>query len=225
VRAALERSGGSALRQRRNSPGGSAQSVRSASAAIRAPSRRQPGPRCARRDLRAPAAPVASISIRSGVAIGSQSGSSSADASEFIVHLFALAPEAGGLSESDIGKVKKEGQKATVTVNAASGEEVAAHVSSIVLSSSDGGSAGGTAALTLQRRRGQLRSSSRSIRRPTASRRHERDGLHRHLQASGVMVPGGRCALSPVTLVSNGGRDAARRDKRRGRQHDGREAG
>ena len=49
------------------------------------------------------------------------------------------------LSESDIGKVKV-GQAATVTVNAASGEEFAAHVTHIgVLSSSSSGGSSSSA--------------------------------------------------------------------------------
>ena len=51
------------------------------------------------------------------------------------------------LSESDIGKVKV-GQTATVTVNAASGEEVAARVTDIGVLSSSSGSGAGTSAVS-----------------------------------------------------------------------------
>ena len=66
------------------------------------------------------------------------------------------------LSESDIGSVKV-GQPATVTVNAASGEEFAARVTDIgVLSSSSGSGS--------QQRRQLPGDARRSTRRPRASR-------------------------------------------------------
>jgi multidrug efflux pump subunit AcrA (membrane-fusion protein) len=119
--------------------GGSTQSVASAQAQVDSADLALSEAQDALADtrLRAPmAGTVASISGAVGDTAGSgQSGDSS---SVFIV-LAALSKLKldVSLSESDIGKVKA-GQSATVTINAASGEKVAGHVTSVgVLANSD----------------------------------------------------------------------------------------
>jgi RND family efflux transporter MFP subunit len=86
-------------------------------------------------ELRAPiSGTVAEVNGAVGDAVGSSSAS---DSSAFVVlaNLHRLKLQVA-LSESDIGKVRK-GQSATVTINAASGEKVAAHVTSVgILASS-----------------------------------------------------------------------------------------
>jgi multidrug efflux pump subunit AcrA (membrane-fusion protein) len=85
--------------------------------------------------LRAPmAGTVASISG----AAGDTAGASPETAFVVLAQLSKLKLEVA-LSESDIGKVKV-GQSATVTVNAASGEQVAAHVTSVGVLSSESSS-------------------------------------------------------------------------------------
>ena len=87
--------------------------------------------------LRAPMAGTV-VSVSAGV------GDTPEAATAFIVlaQLSKLKLEVG-LSESDIGKVKV-GQAATVTVNAASGEDVGGHVTSVGVLASDSSSSGET---------------------------------------------------------------------------------
>jgi hypothetical protein len=107
-----------------------------------------------------------------------------------------------GLSESDIGKVKV-GQAATITVNAASGEQVAGKVESIgVLASSS--STGTTSAVSYpvtivltQTTSGLRTGMSASADIVTA-------------QASGVVVPNQALQGSTVTVVRNGKRSTQR---------------
>jgi hypothetical protein len=99
------------------------------------------------------------------------------------------------LTESDIGKVKN-GQPATVTVNAANGEEFAAHVSSIgVLSSSSGGGAVSyPVTLTLDQTGSKLKAGMSATADIITS------------QSSGVVVPNQALQGSSVTVDRNGKR-------------------
>jgi multidrug efflux pump subunit AcrA (membrane-fusion protein) len=134
--------------------GGSAQSVESAQAAVDSALLALDDAENALDDtiVRSPmAGTVASISGSVGDTAGSssQSGGDTTSSSAFLVlaQLSRLKLEVG-LSESDIGKVKV-GQSATVTVNAASGEDVAAHVTSVgVLASDDSAGTTGSSAVS-----------------------------------------------------------------------------
>jgi multidrug efflux pump subunit AcrA (membrane-fusion protein) len=139
-------SGGSA-----SGSGGSAQSVESAQAAVDTALLALDDAEDALDDtvLRAPlTGTVASISGSVGDTAGSSqsggastgTGTATTSSTAFLVlaQLSRLKLEVG-LSESDIGKVKV-GQSATVTVNAASGEDVAAHVTSVGVLASDSSS-------------------------------------------------------------------------------------
>jgi hypothetical protein len=101
------------------------------------------------------------------------------------------------LSESDINSVKV-GQQATVTVNAASGEEVAGKVVEIGVLSSSSSSSGTSSAVSYpvtialtQTTRGLRAGMSATADIVTA-------------QASGVVVPSGALQGSSVTVVKNG---------------------
>jgi hypothetical protein len=101
------------------------------------------------------------------------------------------------LSESDINSVKV-GQQATVTVNAASGEEVAGKVIDIGVLSSSSSSSGTASAVSYpvtialtQTTRGLRAGMSATAEIVTA-------------QASGVVVPSGALQGSSVTVVRNG---------------------
>jgi hypothetical protein len=106
------------------------------------------------------------------------------------------------LSESDIGKVEA-GQKATVTINAASGEEVGAHVSSIgVLSSTS--STGTSSAVSYP---------------VVVTLDQNADGVRAGMsatadiitaQASGITVPNQALRGSTVTVDRNGKRSSQR---------------
>jgi RND family efflux transporter MFP subunit len=156
--------------------------------------------------LRAPATgTVASIANAAGDTVGGASDAASA----FIVlaQLSRLKLEVA-LSESDIGKVKT-GQRATVTINAASGEEVAAHVSSIAILSSSSGDAsqagagaGGAVSypvvVTLDQTTDGVRAGMSATADIVTS------------QASGVVVPNQALRGGAVTLVANGTRTTQR---------------
>src|SRR5262249_10789444 len=119
---------------------GSSQSVESASAAVQSAELavKQAQDALNATTLRAPATgTVASIPHDGRRPLGTPANRASSDSTTaFIVlaQLSKLKIEIA-LSESDIGDVKV-GQKATVTINAASGEEIAAHVSEISILSS-----------------------------------------------------------------------------------------
>ena len=180
---------------------GSTQSVESASAAVQSAELAVQKAQDAFDDttLRAPAAgTIASVANKVGDTAGS-------DAFIVLAQLSHLKMEVA-LSESDIGKVKK-GQKATVTINAASGEEVAAHVSSIgVLSSSSGDSS--------------QDSSSSAVSYPVVVTLDQTtDGVRAGMsatanivtsQASGIVVPNQALRGSTVTLVAGGERTTQR---------------
>jgi hypothetical protein len=112
------------------------------------------------------------------------------------------------LSESDIGKVKV-GQPATVTINAASGEEVGAHVTSIGVLPSSSSSSGSTAG-----------SSSGAVSYPVVvtldqSTSGVRTGMSATAdvvtsQASGIVVPSQALRGSNVTVVRGGQRTTQR---------------
>lgn len=89
---------------------------------------------------------VAEVNGAVGDMAGSSSPAASSSSGRFVVlaDLHRLKLDFS-LSESDIGKVRK-GQSATVTVNAASGEKVAAHVSSVSVLA--GSSSTGTGAVS-----------------------------------------------------------------------------
>jgi multidrug efflux pump subunit AcrA (membrane-fusion protein) len=181
---------------------GSTQSVESASAAVQSAELAVQKAQDAFDDttLRAPAAgTIASVANKVGDTAG-------ADAFIVLAQLSHLKMEVA-LSESDIGKVKK-GQKATVTVNAASGGEVAAHVSSIgVLSSSSDDSSQGS-------------SGSSAVSYPViVTLDQTTDGVRAGMsatadivtsQASGIVVPNQALRGSTVTLVAGGERTTQR---------------
>jgi multidrug efflux pump subunit AcrA (membrane-fusion protein) len=177
---------------------GSAQSVESASAAVQSAELAVQKAQDAFDDttLRAPAAgTIASVAGKVGDTAGS-------DAFIVLAQLSHLKLEVA-LSESDIGKVKK-GQRATVTINAASGEEVAAHVSSIgVLSSSSDDSSQSSAVsypvvVTLDQTTDGVRAGMSATADIVTS------------QASGVVVPNQALRGSTVTLVAGGERTTER---------------
>ncbi|HEY7621878.1 MAG TPA: hypothetical protein VH834_19035 [Solirubrobacteraceae bacterium] len=101
------------------------------------------------------------------------------------------------LSESDIGSVKV-GQAATVTVNAASGEEFAAHVTHIgVLSSSSSGGSSSSAVsypvtLTLDQTGRHLKAGMSATADIVTS------------QVTGIAVPSQAVSGSTITVVANG---------------------
>jgi multidrug efflux pump subunit AcrA (membrane-fusion protein) len=214
-------SGGSGGNGNNSSSGGgsSTQSVESASAAVQSAELavQQAQDALDATTLRAPTSgTVASISNSAGDTVGgSQTGAASSDSSSssaFIVlaQLSKLKLQVA-LSESDIGKVEV-GQKATVTINAASGEEVAAHVSDIgILSSASDSSSGQGNGST---------SSSGAVSYPvTVTLDQTTDGVRAGMsatadiitsQASGVVVPNQALRGSTVTLVANGERTTQR---------------
>jgi macrolide-specific efflux system membrane fusion protein len=158
-------------------------------------------------ELRAPiAGTVAELNGAVGDTVGAASAASSSSSdsgSAFVVlanlHRLRLPVS---LSESDIGKVRK-GQSATVTINAASGEKVAARVTKVgILSSSS--TAGATGAVsypvTLT-----LDQSTRGIK---AGMSATADIVV--AQASGLMVPTQALRGSTVTVQRNGRRGTQR---------------
>jgi multidrug efflux pump subunit AcrA (membrane-fusion protein) len=195
-----------------NSSGGSTQSVESASAAVQSAELavKQAQDALDATSLRAPATgTVASIANQVGDTVGS-SQNAAASSSAFIVlaQLSKLKMEVA-LSESDIGDVEV-GQKATVTINAASGEEVAAHVSEIgVLSSAsdssssqDNGSSSGAVSYPVTVALDQTTDGVRAGMSATADIVTS--------QASGVVVPSQALRGNTVTLVANGERTTER---------------
>ena len=199
-----------------NGTSSSTQSVESASAAVQSAELavKQAQDALDATSLRAPVAgTVASIANGVGDSVGSSQNAASSDSSSaFIVlaQLSKLKLEVA-LSESDIGKVEV-GQKATVTINAASGEEVAAHVSEIgILSSaSDSSSSQGNGSS----------SSSGAVSYPVVVTLDQTtDGVRAGMsatadivtsQASGVVVPNQALRGSTVTLVAGGERTTQR---------------
>jgi multidrug efflux pump subunit AcrA (membrane-fusion protein) len=137
-------------------------------------------------------------SIAGGLGGGGSSsgtGSSSSSSSGFItfvaVHRFKMDVS---LSESDIGSVKK-GQAATVTVNAASGEQFAAHVTDIgVLPSSSGSTSAVSYPVTLT-----LDQSSSALK---AGMSATADIVT--ARASGITIPTQALSGSTVTVESGG---------------------
>jgi len=166
-------------------------------------------------DLRAPmAGTVASVSgaVGDDVTSGTGSSTSSSSSSGFVtlVRLRRLTMQVS-LSESDIGKVKV-GQRATVTVNAVSGEQVGAHVTAIgVLSSSSSGSTSSTDSTS---------STSSAVSYPvTVVLDQSASGIKAGMsatadivtvQASGLVVPSAALQGSTVTL-DNGGKRTTQR--------------
>jgi multidrug efflux pump subunit AcrA (membrane-fusion protein) len=144
-----------------------------------------------------------SPSVAGGLGADSSSSSSSSNnqssSSGFItvvkVHRFTMDVS---LSESDIGSVKI-GQDATVTVNAASGEQFAAHVTAIgVLPSSSGSSSAVSYPVTLL-----LDQSSRSLK---AGMSATADIVT--AETSGITIPTQALTGTTVTVVQNGKRSA-----------------
>jgi multidrug efflux pump subunit AcrA (membrane-fusion protein) len=142
---------------------------------------------------------ASSPSVAGGLGSGSSSSSSSSSgqssSSGFItlvkVHRFTMDVS---LSESDIGSVKI-GQAATVTVNAASGEQFAAHVTAIgVLPSSSGSTSAVSYPVTLL-----LDQSSRSLK---AGMSATADIVT--AQTNGITIPTQALTGSTVTVVQNG---------------------
>jgi macrolide-specific efflux system membrane fusion protein len=168
--------------------------------------------------LRAPVpGTVSAVSIAAGDTVGSSSSSSSASSSSSDAAASATATAASAtgaielvqlshltmdvaLGESDIGKVKV-GQPATVTVNAASGAQVAAHVSALgVLSSSSSSSTTTSSAVSYP---------------VTVTLDQAADGIRAGMsatadivtsQASGLTVPSQAIQGSSVTVLSAGKR-------------------
>jgi multidrug efflux pump subunit AcrA (membrane-fusion protein) len=155
-------------------------------------------------------APIAGTVAELNGAVGDTAGTGSADSSAFVVlanlHRLTLPVS---LSESDIGKVHK-GQSATVTINAASGEKVAAHVTSVGIlssSSSDSGATGATG-------------SSGAVSYPvTLTLDQSTQGIKAGMsatadivvaQASGLMVPTQALSGSTVTVERKGARSTQR---------------
>jgi multidrug efflux pump subunit AcrA (membrane-fusion protein) len=144
-----------------------------------------------------------SPSVAGGLGGGSSSSSSSSSGqssgSGFItlvnVHRFTMDVS---LSESDIGSVKI-GQAATVTVNAASGEQFAAHVTAIgVLPSSSGSSSAVSYPVTLL-----LDQSSNSLK---AGMSATADIVT--AETSGITIPTQALTGTTVTVVQNGKQSA-----------------
>lgn len=143
-------------------------------------------------------------SVATGLGGGStstSSTSSSASGSGFItlvdVHRFKMDVS---LSESDIASVKV-GQAATVTVNAASGDEFAARVSSIgVLPSSSGSSSAVSYPLTLT-----LEQSSRTLK---AGMSATADVVT--AETSGITIPTQALTGSTVTVVTSNGKQTTK---------------
>jgi multidrug efflux pump subunit AcrA (membrane-fusion protein) len=139
-------------------------------------------------------------SIASGLGGSGTSGSSSAASGSGFITLAQISryKTEVSLSESDIGSVKV-GQPATVTVNAASGEQFAAKVSDIgVLSSSSSGSSSAVSypvTLTLNQTSSHLKPGMSATADIVTS------------QASGIVVPSQALSGSTVTVeASNGAR-------------------
>ncbi len=151
---------------------------------------------------------VASVSLSVGDTAGTGSGGgatgSDTSSGSFIVlaQLSRLKLEVG-LSESDIGKVEV-GQSATVTVNAASGEEVAAHVTSVgVLPTESTGTTGSSAVsypvvMTLDQSTEGLKAGMSATADIVVSR------------VTGLAVPSQALRGSSVTVERNGERTAQR---------------
>jgi multidrug efflux pump subunit AcrA (membrane-fusion protein) len=196
------------------SGGGSTQSVESAQAAVDSAQLALEDAQDALDDteLRAPmAGTVASISGAVGDTVGTASGggagdnaSSSSGSSAFIVlaQLSRLKLEVG-LSESDIGKVEV-GQSATVTINAASGEDVAGTVTEVGVLASESSSGQTSSAVSYP---------------VTITLDQSTDGVKAGMsatadivvaRASGISVPSQALRGSTVTVERNGKRSTVR---------------
>jgi multidrug efflux pump subunit AcrA (membrane-fusion protein) len=187
-------------------PGGSTQSVASAEAAVESDqlALKQAQDDLAATELRAPMS--GTVAALNG-AVGDDASSAAADSSSsssdtgFVVlaDLRKLKMQVS-LSESDIAKVHK-GQSATVTINAASGEKVAAHVTSVGVlasSSSSSSSSSGAVSYPVEVTLDQTTQGVRAGMSATA------DIVVAH--ASGLVVPSQALRGSSVTLVRNGKR-------------------
>jgi HlyD family secretion protein len=193
--------------------GGSTQSVESAQAGVDSAQLALEDAQDALDDtvLRAPmAGTVASISgavgdtTGAGSAAGGGDTSSSSQSTAFIVlaQLSRLKLEVG-LSESDIGKVEV-GQSATVTINAASGEDVAGHVTDVGVLASESSSGQTSSAVSYP---------------VTITLDQSTDGIKAGMsatadivvaRASGISVPSQALRGSTVTVESDGKRSTVR---------------
>jgi multidrug efflux pump subunit AcrA (membrane-fusion protein) len=182
--------------------GGSAQSVASAEAAVESDqlALKQARDDLAATELRAPfSGTVAAVNGAVGDQAGSNANASSASTgSGFITlaNLRRLKLEIS-LSESDIAKVHK-GQSATVTINAASGEKVAAHVSSVGVLASSSSTGTGAVSYPVDVTLDQTTQGVKAGMSATA------DIVV--AQASGVMVPSQALRGGSVTVLRNGKR-------------------
>jgi multidrug efflux pump subunit AcrA (membrane-fusion protein) len=193
------------------SGGGSTQSVASAEAAVESDqlALKQAQDDLEATELRAPfSGTVAAIngavgdqagsSADAGAASAASTPASSSSGSGFVTlaNLRKLKMEIS-LSESDIAKVHK-GQSATVTINAASGEKVAAHVTSVgVLASSDSTGSGAVSYpvdVTLDQSTPGVKAGMSATADIVVA------------QASGVMVPSQALRGSSVTVLRDGKR-------------------
>jgi multidrug efflux pump subunit AcrA (membrane-fusion protein) len=137
----------------------------------------------------------------SSSAAGSSTGaadSSSSSGSGFVVlaDLHRLKMEVA-LTESDIGKVHK-GQSATVTINAASGEKVAAHVTSVGVLASSSSSGSGAVSYPVDI---TLDQSTQGVKAGMSATADIVVG-----QASGLMIPNQALHGNTVTVLRNGKR-------------------
>jgi multidrug efflux pump subunit AcrA (membrane-fusion protein) len=188
------------------SGGGSTQSVASAEAAVESDqlALKQAQDDLAATELRAPMS--GTVAALNG-AVGDDASSAAADSSSsssdtgFVVlaDLRKLKMQVS-LSESDIAKVHK-GQSATVTINAASGEKVAAHVTSVGVLASDSSSSSSSSGAVSYPVEVTLDQTTQGVR---AGMSATADIVVAH--ASGLVVPSQALRGSSVTLVRNGKR-------------------
>jgi macrolide-specific efflux system membrane fusion protein len=185
--------------------GGPAQSVESAQAAVDSADLALSEAQDALADtlLLAPmAGTVASISGAVGDTVGQSQSSTTSSAFVVLAALSKLKLDVS-LSESDIGKVKV-GQSATVTINAASGEKVAGHVTSVgVLANSDSSGTGGGAVsypvtVTLDQSTQGIRAGMSATADIVVAR------------ASGLVVPSQALRANTVTVTRGGQRSTQR---------------
>jgi multidrug efflux pump subunit AcrA (membrane-fusion protein) len=192
------------------SGGGSTQSVASAEAAVESDqlALKQAQDDLAATELRAPmSGTVAAVNgavgdDASSASSQSAAASSSSSASGFVVlaDLRKLKMQVS-LSESDIAKVHK-GQSATVTINAASGEKVAGHVTAVgVLASSSSSSSSSSSGAVSYPVEVTLDQTTQGVK---AGMSATADIVVAH--ASGLMVPSQALRGGSVTLVRNGRR-------------------
>jgi multidrug efflux pump subunit AcrA (membrane-fusion protein) len=193
------------------SGGGSTQSVASAEAAVESDqlALKQAQDDLAATVLRAPmAGTVASINgavgdttsgngSSSSLAAASSTADSSSSSGFVVLADLKRLKMSVSLSESDIAKVHK-GQPATVTINAASGEKVAAHVTSVGVLSSSSGSTSGAVSYPVEVTLDQTTQGVKAGMSATA------DIVV--AQSSGLMVPSQALRGGSVTVVRGGRR-------------------